>query len=57
MKNNSLVGVLSKLALFGVCLFAVHFLLARSFPVCAADGIYAILITFYIFDYAREIYI
>lgn len=40
MKNNSLVGVLSKLALFGVCLFAVHFLLARAFPVCAADGIY-----------------
>ena len=40
MKNNSLVGELAKLALFGVGLFAVHFLLARAFPVCAADGIY-----------------
>ena len=40
MKNDSLVGVLAKLALFGVGLFAVHYLLARAFPVCAADGIY-----------------
>ncbi|MBO7572648.1 MAG: hypothetical protein J6T48_10920 [Bacteroidales bacterium] len=40
MKNDSLVGVLTKLALFGVGLFAVHFLLARAFPVCAAEGIY-----------------
>lgn len=40
MKNNSIVGVLTKLAVFGVCLFAVHYLLARAFPVCAAEGIY-----------------
>ena len=40
MKNNSLVGVLATLAVFGVCLFAVHYLLARAFPVCAAEGIY-----------------
>lgn len=40
MKNNSLVAVLVKLAIFGVGLFAVHFLLARAFPVCAATGIY-----------------
>lgn len=40
MKNNSLAGVLTKLAIFGVGLFAVHFLLARAFPVCAAEGIY-----------------
>ena len=40
MKNNSLVGVLAKLAIFAVGLFAVHFLLARAFPICASDGIY-----------------
>ena len=40
MKNNSLAGVLTKLAIFGVGLFALHFLLARAFPVCAAAGIY-----------------
>lgn len=40
MKNNSLVGVLARLTVFGVGLFAVHFLLARAFPVCAATGIY-----------------
>ncbi len=40
MKNKSLVGVLATLAIFGVVLFAVHFLLARAFPVCAAAGIY-----------------
>ncbi len=40
MKNNSIVGLLTKLAVFGVCLFAVHYLLARAFPVCAAEGIY-----------------
>ena len=40
MKNNSIVGVLTKLAVFGVCLFAGHYLLARAFPVCAAEGIY-----------------
>ncbi|MBQ3990147.1 MAG: hypothetical protein II630_04835 [Bacteroidales bacterium] len=40
MKNNSLAGVLAKLAIFGVGLFAVHFPLARAFPVCAAEGIY-----------------
>lgn len=40
MKSNSLVGVLAALAIFGVGLFAVHFLLARAFPVCAAEGIY-----------------
>ncbi len=40
MKNNSLAGVLAKLAIFGVGLFAVHFLVARAFPVCAAEGIY-----------------
>lgn len=40
MKNDSLIGVLTKLALFGVGLFAVHFLLARAFPVCAAEDIY-----------------
>lgn len=40
MKNNSLVGVLAKLAIFAVGLFAVQFLLARAFPICASDGIY-----------------
>jgi hypothetical protein len=40
MKNNSLVGVLAKLTIFAVGLFAVHFLLARAFPICASDGIY-----------------
>ena len=40
MKNNSIVGVLVKLVIFGVGLFAIHFLLARAFPVCAAAGIY-----------------
>lgn len=40
MKNDSPIGVLTKLALFGVGLFAVHFLLARAFPVCAAEDIY-----------------
>lgn len=40
MKNDSLVGVLTKLAIFGIGLFAVHFLLARAFPVCATEGIY-----------------
>lgn len=40
MKNKSLVGVLATLAIFGVGLFSVHFLLARAFPVCAAAGIY-----------------
>ena len=40
MKNKSLVGALATLAIFGVVLFAVHFLLARAFPVCAAAGIY-----------------
>ena len=40
MKNNSLVGVLTKLAIFGVGLFALHFLLARAFPGCAANGIF-----------------
>lgn len=40
MKNNSLSGVLTTLAIFGAGLFAVHFLLARAFPVCATDGIY-----------------
>ena len=40
MKNNSLVGVLAKLAIFAIGLFAVHFLLARAFPICASDGIY-----------------
>lgn len=40
MKNNSLVGALAVLAIFGVCMFALHFLLARAFPVCAAEGIY-----------------
>jgi len=40
MKSNSLVGVLATLAIFGIALFAVHYLLARAFPVCAASGIY-----------------
>jgi len=40
MKDNSLVGSLAMLAVFGVGLFAVHFLLARAFPICAATGIY-----------------
>ena len=40
MKSNSLVGALATLAIFGVGLFSVHFLLARAFPVCAAEGIY-----------------
>jgi hypothetical protein len=40
MKSNSLVGALAVLAVFGVCLFAVHFLLARAIPVRSAEGIY-----------------
>lgn len=40
MKNNPLVGTLVTLAIFAVALFAVHYLLARAFPICAAEGIY-----------------
>ena len=40
MKSKSLIGVLVTLAIFGIGLFALHFLLARAFPICAAEGIY-----------------
>ena len=40
MKNKSLVAVLVKLAVFGLVLFAIHFLIARAVPICAAPGIY-----------------
>jgi hypothetical protein len=40
MKNNSLLGALVTLVIFGIVLFALHFLLARAFPVCAAEGIF-----------------
>jgi hypothetical protein len=40
MRNSPIYGTLVTLAVFAAALFAVHFLLARAFPICAADRIY-----------------